>query len=129
MSGNENRAALRWLFGLLLLGVVAWSGGVAVFLVGVLRRGQSSSNLLHFALQAVSWLYLGAGVTLAVALLLERHGTRLLFSVWLASLILLLATLPHLLGSFGVIGGVICAVLVWGLVSATEWATRRTLSN
>jgi len=121
VSGTETRGAIRWLLGLLLLAVTAVTGALGVTLVGLYRSSERSFT--HTALQVLAWFYLAAGVSLALWLLLERRGARYLFGAWLAALTLLLTILSGLLGAFGLVGGVLCALLVWGLVAAMDWAT------
>jgi len=78
----------------------------------------------HLLLEVLAWLYLATGASLAVWLLLERRGARYLYGAWLLALGLLLATLPQVTGRLGLVGGLLCAVLVGLLVRAADWTTR-----
>ena len=121
---SERHAAIRWLLGLLLLGITGVSGAFAVVLVGLPQQVPSAGAARRLVLQIVAWLYLAAGVSLALWLLLERRGARYLFGAWLAALALLLAALPRPSGGLEVLFGILCAVVVSGLVAALDWATR-----
>jgi len=124
VSASETHAAIRWLLGLLLLGITGVSGAFAVLLVGLPLHGQSPGAARHLVLQIVAWLYLATGVSLALWLLLERRGARYLFGAWLTALVLLLAALPRLSAGLDLVFGILFAVLVSGLVAALDWATR-----
>ncbi len=124
MSAAETRQALRWLLGLLLLGITAVSGALVVALVALPEPAQHADTLATVALRVVAWCYLATGVLLALCLLLERRGARYLYVAWVAALTLLLASLARLWGGFGVVAGVLCAVVVWSLMAALDWATR-----
>jgi hypothetical protein len=86
-------------------------------------KGHPLRTLGDVLVQVLSWLYLAAGLSLALWLLLERRGPRYVYGAWLAALTLVLASLARLFGPLGFVAGFLCAVLVALLVAAMDWAT------